>query len=178
MTARRQITEKHLSIVIDKNREIIELRSQLNKLREKSKGLWNELMRLNREVDRFDMGAYRHHDEDKQQEKIDNLERETKLVYDDYMKYGELEEDLQYTLQDAIQDIRDRHVIIPDRGNLVALYTYSPRHPNNRQSVRQRSSTSASGLYSNNSTRKRSKKNNKMKNENNKMIKIGKLIRM
>ena len=155
---RRQITEKHLSIVIDKNREIIELRSRLNKLRQKSKGLWNELMRLNREVDRFDMGAYNHLDRDKLQEKIDNLERETKLVYDDYMECGELEEDLEYRLQDMIQAIRDRHVIIPDRGNLLTVYTYSSRHPINRQSVRQRSSTSASGLHSNNSTRKRSKK--------------------
>jgi len=76
--------------------------SQLNKLRQKSKGLLNELMRLNREVDRYDMGAYRHLDRDKQQEKIDNLERETKLVYDDYMECGELEEDLEYRLQNVM----------------------------------------------------------------------------
>ena len=155
---RRPITEKQLSIVIDKNREIIGLRSQLNKLRQKSKGLWNRLMRLNREVDRFDMGAYHHLDRDKQQEKIDNLERETKLVYDDYMECGELEEDLEYRLQDMIQAIRDRHVIIADRGNLLSVYTYGSRHPINRQSIRQSSSATASGLYSNNSTRKRSKK--------------------
>jgi len=162
MDTRRPITEKQLSIVIDKNREIIGLRSQLNKLRQKSKGLWNELMRLNREVDRFYMGAYRHLDRDKQQEKIDNLERETKLVYDDYMECGELEEDLEYRLQDTIQAIRDRHVIIADRGNLHSVYTYGSRHPINRQSIRQSirqsSSVTASGLYSNNSTRKRSKK--------------------
>lgn len=155
---RRPITEKQLLILIDKNREVIALRSQLNKTRQKCKDLWDELMRLNHEVDRFDMGKYSHLEPDKQQEKIDNLERDTKFVYDDYMECGALEEDLEYRLEETIQEIRDRHVIIADTGNLLAVYTYGPHDPINRQSIRQRSRSTASGLYSNNSTRKLSKK--------------------
>ena len=156
---RRPITDKHLSVVIDKNRDIISLNARLKTTRAKSKELWSKLSQLNREVERFERGEYRHLDYHAQEKKMDHLESESRKVNDEYMKYGEIEEDLEYRLEDVIAEIHDRYIIIPHSSNLLTVYNYGPNSNSNYNSKsKSKSKTTAGVATRNKSTRKVARK--------------------
>jgi len=154
---RRPITDKHLSVLIDKNRDIISLNARLKTIRAKSKELWSKLSQLNKEVERFERGEYRHLDYQDQEKKMDRLESESRKVNDEYMKSGEIEEDLEYRLEDVIAEIHDRYIIIPHSSNLLTVYNYGPNSKYNSKS-KSKSKTTAGVARRNKSTRKVARK--------------------
>ena len=148
LTSKKTITTTMFSDMVKKNKDVVSLQKKISYNRTRCKLLWATLIKLNQNLDHFDR-MYGELDATTQEKLLDRLEKESKTIYDKYIECGEIDDDLEYELDDLIDRLKDKYNIIRPSSSMTIVYTYGPNSNINRHLKSQHtSSNSGSGLGS------------------------------
>ena len=148
LTSKKTITTTMFSDMVKKNKDVVSLQKKISYNRTRCKLLWATLIKLNQNLDHFDR-MYGELDATTQEKLLDRLEKESKTIYDKYIECGEIDDDLEYELDDLIDRLKDKYNIIRPSSSMTIVYTYGPNSKINRHLKSQHtSSNSGSGLGS------------------------------
>ena len=148
LTSKKTITTTMFSDMVKKNKDVVSLQKKISYNRTRCKLLWATLIKLNQNLDHFDR-MYGELDATTQEKLLDRLEKESKTIYDKYIECGEIDDDLEYELDDLIDRLKDKYNIIRPSSSSLIVYTYGPNSKINRHLKSQQiSSKSGSGLGS------------------------------
>ena len=148
LTTKNTITTTMFSDMVKKNKHVVSLQKKISYNRTRCKLLWTTLIKLNQNIDHFDR-LYGELDATTQEKLLDRLEKESKTIYDKYIECGEIDDDLEYELDDLIDRLKDKYNIIRPSSSMTIVYTYGPNSKINRHLKSQpTSSKSGSGLGS------------------------------
>ena len=150
------ITSTMFKDLVDRDRDINTLRSHLKKHRSRCKIIWVALVKLNEKIDNFD-SIYGDLDEKEQERLFERLEKETKTIYDKYTECGEIDDDLEYKIEELIDKLKNDYNIVKPSSHGLSMYVYGPESKINREITKTLKSRGYAGKYSINK-RKRSKK--------------------
>lgn len=148
LTSKNTITTTMFSDMVKKNKDVVSLQKKINYNRTRCKLLWTTLIKLNQNIDHFDR-MYGELDVAAQEKLLDRLEKESKTIYDKYIECGEIDDDLEYEVDDLIDRLKDKYNIIRPSSSTLIVYTYGPNSKINRHIKSQpTSSKSLTGLGS------------------------------
>ena len=148
LTTKKTITTTMFSDMVKKNKDVVSLQKKISYNRTRCKLLWATLIKLNQNLDHFDR-MYGELDATTQEKLLDRLEKESKTIYDKYIECGEIDDDLEYELDDLIDRLKDKYNIIRPSSSSLIVYTYGPNSKINRHlKSQQTSSKSGPGLGS------------------------------
>ena len=133
--------------LVDKDREINILKTQLKKHRSRCKIIWVALIKLNEKIDNFD-SIYGDLDEKQQERLFERLEKETKTIYDKYIECGEIDDDLEYKIEDLIDRLKKEYNIVKSSSHGLSMYAYGPESKINREIRKTLKSKGYAGKYS------------------------------
>ena len=162
LTSKKTITTTMFSDMVKKNKDIVDLQKQQSYNRTRCKLLWTALIKLNQNIDHFDR-MYGELDVATQEKLLDRLEKESKTIYDKYIECGEIDDDLEYQLDDLVDALKEKYNIIHPSSSMTIVYTYSPNSKINSHLKSQQTSTNSglglgSGLHKRLSKRRHKKR--------------------
>jgi len=148
LTSKKTITTTMFSDMVKKNKDVVSLQKKISYNRTRCKLLWATLIKLNQNLDHFDR-MYGELDATTQEKLLDRLEKESKTIYDKYIECGEIDDDLEYELDDLIDRLKDKYNIIRPSSSTLIVYRYDSNSKINQHlKSQQTSSKSGSGLGS------------------------------
>jgi len=148
LTTKKTITTTMFSDIVKKNKDVVSLQKKISYNRTRCKLLWTTLIKLNENIEHFDR-MYGELDVAAQEKLLDRLEKESKTIYDKYIECGEIDDDLEYEVDDLIDKLKDKYNIIHPSSSTLIVYTYGPNSKINRHIKSQpTSSKSVPGLGS------------------------------
>tara|TARA_A100001015_G_C14960143_1_gene700511 strand:- start:255 stop:746 length:492 start_codon:yes stop_codon:yes gene_type:complete len=151
ITSKKKIsTPKMIKEIIEKNKNVIELKKKLKNNGIRCKLLLYTFNKLNKQIDDF-QDLYGELDEATQVELIDKLDRETKFIFEKYKECSKTDDELYDNLNELITKIYNKYDIVD--SSTPILYTYK---------------TSGRGIKTKNNRKNRMKKNKRIRTKNKK----------
>lgn len=160
LTSKKTITTTMFSDMVKKNKDVVSLQKKINYNRTRCKLLWTTLIKLNQNIDDFDR-MYGELDVAAQEKLLDRLEKESKTIYDKYIECGEIDDDLEYQLEDLVDALKEKYNIIHPSSSMTIVYTYGPNSKINRHLKSQQTSSKSGSGFGSGQHRRLSKKHHK-----------------
>ena len=134
VASKKTITRTMLSNVLKKNKQLNSLKTNLNNTRIRCKLLWYTLIKLNQQIDNFEE-LYGSLDVKDQEKLLDKLLKESHIIYEKYIECGEIETDLEYTIDEHIYKIQSEYNIIdpPIPVMYISKYAEGTRRYQNKK---------------------------------------------
>tara|TARA_A100001035_G_C27704358_1_gene464091 strand:- start:552 stop:1007 length:456 start_codon:yes stop_codon:yes gene_type:complete len=111
ISTKKTITPRMFSDILKKNTTINTINKELKNNRIRCKLLWYTLIKLNEQIDNFEE-LYSSLDNKSQEKLIDKLLKETYTIYTKYIECGEIDDSLDYELQEFISELKDKYIIV------------------------------------------------------------------
>lgn len=111
VSSKKTITRSMFSSLLQKNRELNSLKVRLNNNRIRCKLLWYTLIKLNEQIDNFEQ-LYGNLDVKSQEKLIEKLQKETNTIYEKYIECGEIDDDIDYEIDELIDKLREKYNIV------------------------------------------------------------------
>ena len=108
---KKTITRTMFSNILKRNKELNTLKTRLNNNRIRCKLLWYTLIKLNEQIDNFD-DLYNNLDVKSQEKLLEKLLKESHTIYEKYIECGEIDDDLDYEIDEVIAELRDKYNIV------------------------------------------------------------------
>lgn len=109
--SKKTITRTMFSNILKRNKELNTLKTRLNNNRIRCKLLWYTLIKLNEQIDNFD-DLYNNLDVKSQEKLLEKLLKESHTIYEKYIECGEIDDDLDYEIDELIAELRDKYNIV------------------------------------------------------------------
>lgn len=118
---KQPITPRIFSDMLKSNHQVTSLKTQLNNNRIRCKLLWYTLTKLNQQIDDFEE-LYNNLDVNTQIKLLDRLDKETKIIYEKYIECGEIDDDLEYSLNELINSIAIKYSFVDPSSSIKISY--------------------------------------------------------
>ena len=118
---KQPITPRIFSDMLKSNKEVTSLKTELSNNRIRCKLLWYTLIKLNQQIDNFEE-LYNNLDESSQIKLLDRLDKESKIIYKKYIECGEIDDELEFSLDELINTIGMKYRFVDPSTSILISY--------------------------------------------------------
>ena len=132
VASKKTISRTMFLDVLKKNKELNSLQSTLNNNRIRCKLLLYTVIKLNEQIDNFEE-LYSSLDISSQEKLLDKLLKESEILYEKYIECGEIEHDLEDTIDEVIYKLRSKYNIVEHKIPTMYISRYAEGTRRNRK---------------------------------------------
>ena len=132
ITSKKTITTHMFLNILKNNKQLNNLKHDLNNNRIRCKLLWYTLNKLNEKIDNFE-NIYSNLDEKSQEKIINKLHRETTIIYKKYLECGEIDDDIEYDIEKLVEQIHSNYVIVDPPAPIMYISKYAQGTQKNKK---------------------------------------------
>ena len=131
VASKKTISRTMFLDVLKKNKEFNSLKTSLNNNKIRCKLLWYTLIKLNEQIDNFEQ-LYSSLNIKSQEKLLDKLLKESLTIHEKYIECGEINDDLQYTIDEVIYKLRRKYNIVDPKIPTIYISKYAEGTRGNR----------------------------------------------